>query len=291
MKKFIFLLLLLACRLTYGQSITAKIWVTNAPANNDTIVINGATRTWKTSASSVSEITLNPAGSNQENATNYWLNIIGNPYVGPLYVSQTTNMVQLIGANGQALAVTVGSSWGKYTSTTNAATVGNPLRVPFSVETATNATNYASQVLVGMNTFATNFLNVAQGGTGAQSLTASRLLLGSGTSAITIVASLGTTNQFLQGNADGAPTFGSVDLARHLTGVLPLANGGNGVSTVAFLTNFVYYSSPVAPTSTAALPSGGNKFIAFDGTNFIYFGSANIDGPTTNWIRMPYTHY
>lgn len=61
-------------------------------------------------------------------------------------------------------------------------------------------------------------------------LTANNLILGAGTSKVAPLGSLGTTTTFLQGNAGGAPTWANVDLATSVTGTLPAANGGTGVT-------------------------------------------------------------
>jgi hypothetical protein len=98
----------------------------------------------------------------------------------------------------------------------------------------------------------TGILAVARGGTGIASgtsggvlgftasgtiassaaLTANALVLGGGAGATpTVLGSLGTTTTVLHGNASGAPTFGSVALASDVSGVLPVANGGTGLSS------------------------------------------------------------
>lgn len=73
----------------------------------------------------------------------------------------------------------------------------------------------------------TGVLSVAKGGTGASTLPANQLLVGNGTNAVTAVAN---ADGVLIGSASGAPTFGKVNLASHVTGVVPLANGGTGVA-------------------------------------------------------------
>ena len=70
-------------------------------------------------------------------------------------------------------------------------------------------------------------LPVAKGGTGASTLPANQLLVGNGTNAVTAVAN---ADGVLIGSASGAPTFGKVNLASHVTGIVPLANGGTGVA-------------------------------------------------------------
>lgn len=73
----------------------------------------------------------------------------------------------------------------------------------------------------------TGVLSVAKGGTGASTLPANQLLVGNGTDAVQAVAN---AEGVLIGSASGAPTFGKVNLASHVSGVLPLANGGTGVA-------------------------------------------------------------
>ena len=70
-------------------------------------------------------------------------------------------------------------------------------------------------------------LPVAKGGTGVATLPANQLVLGNGTSAVTAVAN---ADGVLIGSASGAPSFGQVNLASHVTGVLPLSMGGTGVN-------------------------------------------------------------
>ncbi len=51
---------------------------------------------------------------------------------------------------------------------------------------------------------------VANGGTGASSLTANRLVMSNGTSAITVLGA-GTQDQVMLSNAGSAPAFGNID--------------------------------------------------------------------------------
>lgn len=70
-------------------------------------------------------------------------------------------------------------------------------------------------------------LPVEKGGTGVATLPANQLVLGNGTSAVTAVAN---AEGVLIGSASGAPSFGQVNLASHVTGILPLSMGGTGVN-------------------------------------------------------------
>jgi hypothetical protein len=67
--------------------------------------------------------------------------------------------------------------------------------------------------------------------TSAAALTASRIVLGAGSQATSVLGSLGTTTTVLHGNAAGAPSFAAVALAADVSGTLPIANGGTGTAS------------------------------------------------------------
>ena len=71
-------------------------------------------------------------------------------------------------------------------------------------------------------------LPVTSGGTGATTLPANQLIIGNGESA---VGSVTNADGVLIGSTAGAPAFGKVNLASHVEGVLPVANGGFGTAT------------------------------------------------------------
>lgn len=63
-------------------------------------------------------------------------------------------------------------------------------------------------------------------------LTNNALVLGAGAGATpTPMGSLGTTTTVLHGNAAGAPTFAAIDVTADITGIVPVANGGTGLSS------------------------------------------------------------
>lgn len=94
-------------------------------------------------------------------------------------------------------------------------------------------------------------------------LTASALVLGGGAGATpTPMASLGTTTTVLHGNAAGAPTFGAVSLTADVSGTLPVANGGLGITTgtsggILGFTASGTLASSVALTASALVLGGG----------------------------------
>ena len=74
---------------------------------------------------------------------------------------------------------------------------------------------------------------VNKGGTGLQSLPQNQLLIGKGTESI---GSVSNGEGVLIGSTSSAPTFGKVDAAKHLNGVIAPANGGTGVANTNTLT-------------------------------------------------------
>ena len=75
---------------------------------------------------------------------------------------------------------------------------------------ATGITNAMLAGSIDLTAKVTGILPVANGGTGASSLTANRMLISNGTSAITVLAA-GTAGQVMTSNGGSAPAFGDID--------------------------------------------------------------------------------
>jgi len=87
----------------------------------------------------------------------------------------------------------------------------------------------------------------------------SKGLVTSGTSAVLASADFvnqGTTTTVLHGNASGNPSWGAVSLTTDVTGVLPIANGGTGITTAAVPGAVVYGNSATTLGYTAAGTTG-----------------------------------
>lgn len=127
-------------------------------------------------------------------------------------------------------------------------------------------------------------------------LTNNRIVVGGGTGAPGVVASLGTNITVLHGNATGSPAFASVNLTTggDVTGTLSVANGGtgtatltannivlgNGTGTVAFLapgtngniatsngTAWVSSAASASGNVTGAASSVANEIVTWNGTS------------------------
>ena len=127
---------------------------------------------------------------------------------------------------------------------------------------------------VGLTTHVSGTLPVGSGGTGqASNLTQYGVVYGSTTTAMATSAA-GTTTTVLHGNAAGAPTFGAVSLTADVSGILPVANGGTGVTTSTGTGAVVLGTNP---TITGATVSSSTV----DGTNPIGFKNIPAVGTKT----------
>lgn len=146
--------LLLVIAAQAANRITATVTVTNYPASGDFLTINGSARQWSNVFNATS------IGTNvvlAANGTNLYRHLITNGPAGPVYVTQTSpTNVSLLGNVGQAMAVTASGTWASIGFSTQVVAVAKDVRVPFSVETATNATNIASQLVSDLSTHSTN---------------------------------------------------------------------------------------------------------------------------------------
>lgn len=74
-------------------------------------------------------------------------------------------------------------------------------------------------------------LVAANGGTGIASYTIGDILYASGATALSKLAGVATGNVLLSGGVATAPAWGQVGLTTHVTGTLPVANGGTGLTS------------------------------------------------------------
>lgn len=116
-------------------------------------------------------------------------------------------------------------------------------------------------------------LTVADGGTGASTLTNHGVLLGQGTSAVAATA-VGATNTVLHGNTGADPTYSAIvnaditnatiDVTTKLTGTLPTANGGTNKSS-AYAVGDVVYASGTTTLAGLAIGNNNEKLILSSG--------------------------
>lgn len=81
----------------------------------------------------------------------------------------------------------------------------------------------------GTNFSSVTVLPATNGGTGQSSYAVGDLLYANTTTSVAKLADIATGNVLLSGGLNTAPSYGKVGLSTHVTGILPLDNGGFGV--------------------------------------------------------------
>ena len=102
-------------------------------------------------------------------------------------------------------------------------------------------------------------LSVVRGGTGLASYTIGDIIFASGTTALSTLPDVATGNALLSGGVGVAPAYGKVGLTTHVSGVLPIANGGTNISTYAV--GDILYASATNVLSKLAKPTA-NSYLA-----------------------------
>lgn len=159
-----------------------------------------------------------------------------------------------------------------------------------------NAAGNPSFAQINLTTTVTGTLPVANGGTGAATLTG--LLQGNGTSAVTAITNSSTVGQILRVTGAATYAWGALDLADTdaVTGLLPLANGGTNANLTAS-NGGIFYSTATAGavlsgTATAGqiLRSGSSAAPSWSTATYpatttvsqiLYSSSANVIGGIT----------
>ena len=102
----------------------------------------------------------------------------------------------------------------------------------------------------GLDSIAT--LPAGSGGTGFASYAVGDLLYASTTTALSKLADVATGNALISGGVGVAPSYGKIGLTTHVSGTLPVANGGTGL-TAGTSGGVLYYSATGTLASSAAL--------------------------------------
>jgi hypothetical protein len=193
----------------------------------------------------------------------------------------TASTALALDANKQIVSVT-NTGTGNNVLATSPILVTPNLGTPSAV-TLTNATG------LPIDAGTTGTLPAARGGTGQTSYAVGDLLYADTTTSLAKLADVATGNVLISGGIGVAPSWGKVGLATHVSGTLPVANGGTGaVSLTAnnvLLGNGTSALQVVAPgTAGNILTSNGTTWQstapAASGVTTISFGSTGLTPST-----------
>src|SRR3990172_7167982 len=149
MKNLLGIFLLLASCAFGADQITLLISITNHAESGDELTINGATRIW-TNTHSTSTILTNWATGPAPTATNLAFNL--SAYIlaaNPSVVQTNTNTIRLVFPVGTTVSASESGGWASFTLYTQVVTRAWSIRVPMTIESATNQTNFASMLVDG----------------------------------------------------------------------------------------------------------------------------------------------
>lgn len=103
----------------------------------------------------------------------------------------------------------------------------------------------------------TNALAAAQGGTGINTYAIGDIVYASGATTLSKLADVATGNVLLSGGVTTAPAYGKVGLTTHVSGTLPIANGGtNAITAAAAFANIVATASTLATIGSITFANG-----------------------------------
>ena len=150
----------------------------------------------------------------------------------------------------------------KISALTSATTVAGTEVLPIVQSSATVKVSVAN-LTPGLDT-----ITAVKGGTGQTSYAVGDLLYANTTTTLAKLADVATGNALISGGISTAPSWGKIGLTTHVSGVLPVANGGTNASTASITSfnNITGYSASGATGTTS--------------TNLVFSTSPSITTPT-----------
>lgn len=150
----------------------------------------------------------------------------------------------------------------KISALTSAATVVGTEVLPIVQSSATVKVT-VSNLTPGLGT-----ITAAKGGTGQTSYAVGDIIYADTTTTLAKLADVATGNALISGGVSTAPSWGKIGLTTHISGVLPVANGGTNASTASITSfnNITGYSASGATGTTS--------------TNLVFSTSPSITTPT-----------
>ena len=156
-----------------------------------------------------------------------------------------------------------------YRTTTSSAapTAGNLADGELAINT-TDEKLYFKNAAGTVKLLAANVTPTANGGTGQSSYTIGDLLYASGSTTLSKLADVATGNALISGGVGVAPSYGKIGLTTHVSGTLPVGNGGTGTAT--------------AFTSGSVVFAGASGVYAQDNANLFWDDTNNTLGIGTS---------
>jgi len=225
-------------------------------ANGYILSSNGTTASWQPApAGGVTTFSAGTTGLTPSTGTTGAITLAGTLALANGGSGQTTAQAAM---NVFAGAVTSGS----YLRGNGTNVVMNTIQVADVPTLNQNTTGTAANV--------TGIVAAVNGGTGQSSYAVGDLVYASTTTALSKLADVATGNALISGGVGVAPSYGKIGLTTHVSGTLPIANGGTNSTATATAGGAAYgtgtaYAFTAAGTAGQVLTSAGASAPAWGG--------------------------
>ena len=270
----IFCILFLALSVVIGDAATRKalqIDVSGVPVDGNTLVINGVTRTWKTSVTTpATQIAI--AGSAALSKEKLFSHIASNPFSGPLILqSVDADSIKLTAQVDGALTYSQTGSWATFTLSTLTVVTAYNVRMPITVEPAATRIVIANDIVTALasatGTFGTADAHMANFAslTGSQTVTSKTLQTGN-IDSLTIRNGSTDNNTSIETSAYQGIHFNNYNnTARKFT----IRPNNNGYPSLFDTSGLVTDDDDVSPTD-ATLSANGDALLNVYGADARY---------------------
>jgi hypothetical protein len=147
-----------------------------------------------------------------------------------------------------------------------------------------NAAGAPTWSAVSLTADVSGALPVTNGGTNITSYTIGDLVYASASGVLSKLADVATGNALISGGVGVAPSYGKIGLTTHVSGTLPLANGGTNATTGAgAFANMMGFTTTATAGATTTLTNASTQYQLFTGATFQTVALPVTSTLTTGW--------